>query len=159
MGSTERFLDQQAARLAATWRRIRRTQTGEGPPAVQMLDGVVEPFLRQLAASLRGADGSAWARTRGILRLSPARGVEHLNLEFDALGVCLSGTLSTLGAPPPVRSLVLEQLREARASAKVLLKRLRDPAAPGPQVPFGGLVVECFEAARPVPAMRAMPLH
>lgn len=159
MGNIERFLEQQSERMATAWRRIRQTQLGEATPAVHMLDGVVEPFFRELAASLRGADGSAWSRTRGVLRLSPSRGVESLKLEFDALGLCLTGALSTLATPTPARGFLLEQLHEARTSARALLRRLEDPQAPTPRVPFGGLVVEYFESEPRQPIARVMPLH
>ena len=115
-------------------------------------------FLRELAATLRGSEGSAWSRTRGVLRLSPGRGEASLNREFDALTLCLTTALGSLGSNLHERALIREQLRDARLSARALLRAMRGDSA-RPRVPFGGLVVERFEADSSPPPARITPVH
>lgn len=147
-GAAARVLLQQPQRLAAAWRRVRHVELRrEGQPsgAAPLLDGLVEPFLREIGASLVGAPGSAWERTPGVLRLSQARGARALYVEFAALRRCLEDTLDALQASDAERRTVSRALDEAVDSAVALLERLASPGAEGPRVPFGGLVLEVFE--------------
>jgi hypothetical protein len=142
-----RVFRQGADRLAAAWRRVCAAEDeGATVPELRMLDGVVEPFLRELAASLEGANAvKAWSRTRGVLRISQARGVSGLHAEFAALRRCLADTVCTLGASVEDRALISESLDDALGSALCLARRVEDPTLPPPEIAFGGVVVELFE--------------
>ncbi|HLT28736.1 MAG TPA: hypothetical protein VK013_01745 [Myxococcaceae bacterium] len=145
--TTESLLAERPERVAAAWRR---TLSGfaEHP---HMLEGAIEPFLRELAGHLRGEPGSPWSRTRGVLRLSARGGQPALDAEFASLERCLLTTISVLGSPGGARARLREALVEAHTSASAYLARLFDPLAPPPRVPFGGLVIERIESA-PRPA-------
>ena len=138
----------QPERLAAAWRRIRFAEArkeGSGSAPRNQLDSVVEPFIREVGRSLEGAAGSPWSRTRAVLRLSSQRGARALHDEFAALRHCLLDAVDTLGGGDEERQLVEQALDEAVASSGELLAHLANPYAPRPQVPFAGLVVQCFE--------------
>jgi hypothetical protein len=144
---------EQPERLAAAWRRARFAEVGrEGPPPRNQLEGVVEPFIRELGRGLEGKEGSPWSRTRAVLRLAPGRGQEALRQEFESLRRCLRDALETLGGSREERAAVERALDEAEDSALAHLARLANPLAPRPRVPFAGLVVQVFErspSARP----------
>jgi hypothetical protein len=136
----------QPERLAAAWRRVRFAEARkEGSPPRNQLDGVVEPFIREVGRSLEGKGGSPWSRTRAVLRLTPKRGVRALHEEFAALRRCLLDAVETLGGGDAERAVVNQALDEAEDSAVALMERLVNPIAPRPRVPFAGLVVQLFE--------------
>ena len=136
----------QPERLAAAWRRVRFAEARkEGTPPRNQLDSVVEPFIREVGRSMEGKEGSPWSRTRAVLRLSPERGARGLYDEFAVLRRCLVDAVEVLGGGDPERAVVNRALDEAVDSAVALQQRLVDLQAEGPRVPFGGLVVECFE--------------
>ncbi len=151
-----RFFRQQPDRIAALWRRTRLASEGDGSQAfLGQLDGLVEPFIREVGRSLEGEETSPWSRTRAVLRLSPERGARALYDEFAALRRCLVDASEVLGGGDWERERINRAVDEAVDSAVALLQRLKDPRAAGPRVPFGGLVVEYFE--RPSRARRASP--
>jgi hypothetical protein len=136
----------QPERLAAAWRRMRFAEARkDGSPPRNQLDGVVESFVREVGRSLEGAGGSAWGRTRAVLRLSPRRGTKALHEEFAALRRCMLDAVETLGGGDEERAVISQALDEAVTSTGELLAHLSNPFAPKPQVPFAGLVVQCFE--------------
>ncbi|WP_422723987.1 hypothetical protein [Hyalangium rubrum] len=149
-----RVFTQQPDRLAAAWRRVRCMGSSQMHPPPSLLDGLVEPFIRELGLSIGGDETSPWSRTRAVLRLSPERGARALYDEFAVLRRCLVDAVEVLGGGDPERAVVNRALDEAVDSAVALLQRMVDASAEGPRVPFGGLVVECFE--RPTEA-RARP--
>ncbi|MGA9524278.1 MAG: hypothetical protein WBV82_22680 [Myxococcaceae bacterium] len=139
----------QPERLAAAWRRVLYSRAGnEGVPD-NLLDGVVEDFIRQTGRALEGVTGDAWNRTRGVLRISTTRGVRALIDEFGALRRCMLDALNVLGAPPNEASTVAHCVQQAAESAAAYHRRLIDPGAPAPKVHFGGLVVEVVEPRKP----------
>ena len=148
----------QPERLAAAWRRVRYAETKQregGASARNQLDGVMEPFIREVGRSLEGKEGSPWSRTRAVLRLMPQRGARALHEEFAALRRCLVDAVETLGGGDEERAVVNRALDEAVDSAVALLERLANPLAPRPRVPFAGVVVQFFERS---PSARAMPM-
>jgi hypothetical protein len=147
----------QPERLAAAWRRVRYAETKQagGASARNQLDGVVEPFIREVGRSLEGKEGSPWSRTRAVLRLMPQRGARALHEEFAALRRCLVDAVETLGGGDEERVVVNRALDEAVDSAVALLERLANPLAPRPRVPFAGVVVQFFERS---PSARARPM-
>ncbi len=149
-----RVFTQQPDRLAAAWRRVRCIGASQVQPPNSLLDGLVESFIREVGHSLAGEESSPWSRTRAVLRLSPDRGARGLYDEFAVLRRCLVDAVEVLGGGDPERAVVNRALDEAVDSAVALQQRMVDEAAEGPRVPFGGLVVECFE--RPSEA-RAQP--
>jgi hypothetical protein len=152
-GSAGRLFAGQPERLAAAWRRERFGTRGESLVPENLLDGVVEDFIRQVGLSLDGAPHRPWARTRGVLRLSVTRGARGLQEEFGALRRCLLDALEVSGGTADQVEEVNLAVDEAFESALGLHRRLLDPRAPGPRHPFGGLVVEIVEArARPAAA-------
>ncbi|QSQ16116.1 hypothetical protein JY572_08735 [Myxococcus landrumensis] len=142
-----RFFRQQPDRIAALWRRMRltghETETLQAP--MSQLDGLVEPFIRELGLSLEGDETSPWSRTKAVLRLSPERGARALHEEFSALRRCLVDAAEVLGGGDWEKERINRAVDEAVDSAVALLQRLRDSRLEGPRVPFGGLVVEYFE--------------
>jgi hypothetical protein len=149
-----RVFTQQPDRLAAAWRRVRCIGAPQAHPPNSLLDGLVESFIREVGHSLAGVETSPWSRTRAVLRLSPERGARGLYDEFAVLRRCLVDAVEVLGGGDPERAVVNRALDEAVDSAVALQQRMVDSAAEGPRVPFGGLVVECFERAseaRPQP--------
>jgi hypothetical protein len=137
-------------RVAAAWRRLRSAQLPVGETPQYLLNDVVEPFIREVGASLSGAPGSPWSRTRGVLRISPSRGAPELYDEFSALRRCLLVSLEALGATDDERVRVEEAVDEATHSAVAIQSQLEKqvPAAP-PPLPFGGVVLEVFEQNPP----------
>ncbi|NOK23941.1 hypothetical protein HMI50_43955 [Corallococcus carmarthensis] len=149
-----RVFSRQPERIAALWRRMRlAAHEGQGVPSASLLDGLVEPFVRELGLTLEGVESSPWSRTRAVLRLAPERGARALHDEFALLRRCLVDALEVLGGGDAERQRINRALDEAVDSAVALLQRMADPKADGPRVPFGGLVVEYFE--RPSHARRA----
>ena len=155
----------QPERLAAAWRRVRFAEgRKEGAPPRNQLDGVVEPFIREVGRSLEGKEGSAWSRTRAVLRLAPRRGARALHEEFSALRRCLVDALEVLGGTEAERTAINRAVDEAVDSAVAYFQRLTDATADAPRVPFGGLVVEFFERhslarARPSAERTRAALH
>ncbi len=135
----------QPGRLAAAWRRVRCMGSSQLHPPPSLLDGLVEPFIREVGLSLCGEETSAWSRTRAVLRLSPERGARGLYDEFALLRRCLVDAVEVLGGGDSERRVINRAVDEAVDSAVALLQRLVDVNAEGPRVPFGGLVVEWFE--------------
>jgi ABC-type uncharacterized transport system ATPase subunit len=159
-----RVFTQQPDRLAAAWRRVRCLGTSQVQPPDSLLDGLVENFIREVGLSLAGLESSPWSRTRAVLRLSPERGARGLYDEFAVLRRCLVDAVEVLGGGDPERAVVNRALDEAVDSAVALQQRLVDAGAEGPRVPFGGLVVECFERPsevrpQPVPEQNRAELH
>ena len=140
-----RVFTQQPDRLAAAWRRVRCTGSSQIHPPHGLLDGLVEPFIREVGLSLSGDQTSPWSRTRAVLRLSIERGARGLYDEFAVLRRCLVDAVEVLGGGDAERAVVNRCLDEAVDSAVALLQRMKDPSAEEPRVPFGGLVVEWFD--------------
>lgn len=160
-GAVARIFLQQPERIAAAWRRLRRSQT-RGGQGTQLIDGLVEPFIREVGQSLLGAPGSPWSRTRGLLRISPGRGPRGLYEEFAALRRCMTDALEVLGGGQEERRILSSALDDAVDSAVALCQLLQDPAAEPPLFPFGGAVVELYEpGALPqrTSAPEALALH
>ena len=148
----------QPERLAAAWRRVRFAEMSKGGgPVLNQLDGVVEPFIREVGKKLEGKEGSPWSRTRAVLRLAPRQGVRALHEEFTVLRRCLVDAVEALGGGDVERAMVNQALDEALDSAVALMERLGNPLAPRPRVPFAGLVVQLFEKA-PVAAQERPPV-
>lgn len=141
-----RVFEGQPERLAAAWRRVRFSEVGkDGPAPRNQLDAVVEPFIREVGRSLGGATGSAWSRTRAVLRLSPHRGARSLHEEFATLRRCMLDAVEALGGGQDELALVNSAVDEAVDSAVALMERMGNRAAPKPRVPFAGVVVQLFE--------------
>ncbi len=138
-------------RLASAWRRMRADQVSGRELPSSVLDGVVESFVREIGQALAGRKGSAWSRATGVLRLSSMRGTSGLFEEFAILRRCLNAALDAVGAPTEERVLVNAAVDEAVDSSVSMSERLRNPLAPPPRVPFGGLVVEVFDRVAPRP--------
>lgn len=154
--SAARVFTQQPDRVAAAWRRVRLAQAANhGGPVHNLLDDAVEPFIQELGRTLEGASGSAWGRTRGVLRISPERGLRALQDEFVSLLRCLTDALEVLGAGPLQQERVRASIQEAMHSALAHAQQLAEPLAAAPRVPFGGLVVELFERQPPARTAQA----
>ena len=132
-------------RLAAAWRRDRYQEAARGTSARNLLDNVVEDFIRQIGHTLAGVAGSAWGRTSGVLRLSIARGSRALCDEFGSLRACLLTALKVVDASPRDWEAVVVSVEEALTCALGHWRRLENPALPPPVLPFGGLVVQVIE--------------
>lgn len=142
-----RLFANQPERVAAAWRRVRYAQTKKGQPnlALNLLDSVIEPFVREIGFQLAGKTGNAWTRTTGVLRVSPERGPRGLYEEFAVLRRCLTDALDVVGASAEVRARVSACVDEAVDSSIAHMVQLGSAEAEAPAVPFGGLVVEYFE--------------
>lgn len=152
--SVARVLIEQPDRVTAAWRRLCYAQGKKGEVPSNLLETVVEPFVREIGHRLAGGDQSAWSRTRGVLRISPERGVRRLYDEFATLRRCLQDVVEVLGGGMRERAVVNAALDEAVDSAVALARQFEDPDAEGPVVPFGGLVVEFYEQAAPPKPLR-----
>lgn len=144
-GSLSRVFVHRPDRVAAAWRRVRFSEARTSRLPDNLLDDVVESFVRELGAMLNGASGSPWSRTRGVLRLSPERGPQGLHEEFAALRRCLADACDVLGGTPEERARIDIALDEAVKSAIDHFRQMADPSLPAPEVRFGGLLVEYFE--------------
>lgn len=135
----------------------------KGAQTLSLLDGLVEPFIRELGRSLDGEPTSAWGRTRAVLRLSSERGARALHEEFASLRRCLVDAVDVLGGGDAERAAINRAVDEAVDSAVAHQERLMNPEAEAPRVPFGGLVVEHFERPRAVKQVRPdserVPVH
>ena len=140
-----RVFTQQPDRLAAAWRRVRCTGSSQVHPPNSLLDGLVEPFIREVGLSLAGNETSPWSRTRAVLRLSIERGARGLYDEFAVLRRCLVDAVEVLGGGDSERAVINRCLDEAVDASVAMLQRMKDTAAEQPRVPFGGLVVEWFD--------------
>lgn len=140
-----RVFTQQPDRLAAAWRRVRCTGSSQVHPPQSLLDGLIEPFIREVGLSLAGNTTSPWSRTHAVLRLSLERGARGLYDEFAALRRCLVDAVEVLGGGDAERAVVNRCLDEAVDASVALLQRMKDASSEEPRVPFGGLVVEWFE--------------
>ncbi|XXF75473.1 hypothetical protein P2318_20655 [Myxococcaceae bacterium GXIMD 01537] len=140
-----RVFAQQPHRIAAAWRRMRHVERRGEAPALGLLDGLVEDFVREVGLGFEGNEVDAWSRTRGVLRLSTERGARGIHEEFASLRRCLVDAVEVLGGGDEERARVNRVVDEAVDSAVALYERMVDPAAPAPRQPFGGLVVEHFE--------------
>jgi hypothetical protein len=152
-----RVFIQQPERLAAAWRRLRRTGASLIHPPQSLLDGLVEPFIREVGRSLSGVRTSPWSRTCAVLRLSSERGARGLYEEFAQLRRCMVDAVEVLGGGAREYATVHRCLDEAVDSAVALLQRLKDESAQEPRVPFGGVVVEWFERSSGVRAQQPSP--
>ncbi len=149
-----RMFSEQPERIAAAWRRERYTEGGRQGAPDNLLDGCIEAFVRQVGHTLLGQRGPTWSRTGGVLRLSTTRGTRALYEEFGAVRRCLLDALHVLDAPAAEQHAVILAVDEAVDSAIAMCRRLRDPNAAAPRIPFGGLMVEMIEAA-PRPQVRS----
>lgn len=154
-GAVARVFLHQPDRIAAAWRRLRHAQTHGRQTSLHLIDALVEPFVREVGMALLGTPGSPWARTRGLLRISPERGARGLYDEFAALRRCMTDALETLGGGTEERRVIASALDEAVDSAVAICQRLQDPRAEAPLIDFGGVVLEIYEAAE---AVKARPL-
>jgi len=154
--AVSRVFTQQPDRVAAAWRRVRFAQQKKGATLHNLLDDVIEPFIRAIGGSLAGEATSAWTRTQGVLRLAPGSGAKPLYDEFISLRRCLVDALEVLGGGEAERTIVERAVDEAVDSAVAVLQRMTNPAAAGPRVPFGGLIVEFFDRV-PGPVLVAAP--
>ncbi len=156
-----RVLTTRPDRVAAAWRRVRFTEATKGQVPDNLLDDVVENFVREIGNSLAGVEGHAWSRTRGVLRLSTERGIQALYAEFTALRRCLVDAVEVLGGNENDRTVIHALLDEAVQSSTALFARLTDPLGTEPAIPFGGIVLEYFERPRALQAQvqAASQLH
>lgn len=145
LGAVVRVFTQQPNRVAAAWRRARFQLAAKGTVPDNLLDDVVESFVREVGHALGGTPGCPWSRARGVLRISPVRGAHALYDEFAVLRRCLTDAVDVLGGGQAERALVNTAVDEAVDSAIATCRRMTDPRARPPEVPFGGLVVEIFE--------------
>jgi hypothetical protein len=143
----------QPERLATAWRRVRFSEAGKQGPPRNQLDGVVEPFIRELGRSLAEQQGSPWSRTQAVLRLAPGRGLRALREEFSTLRRCLLDAVEALGGSVEELRWVNGAVEEAEESAVALMERMGNRAAPQPRVPFAGVVVQFFD--RPEASLRS----
>jgi len=143
-----RVLATRPDRVAAAWRRVRFTEVAKGQVPDNLLDDVVESFVREVGHAMGGGEGRAWSRTRGVLRLSTERGVQALYGEFTALRRCLVDVIEVLGGTESDRAVVHAAVDEAVQSSAALYSRLTDPLGTEPTVSFGGIVLEYFERPR-----------
>lgn len=158
-GSVGRLLVEKPDRVAIAWRKV---ASAAGIPARTMLDEVVVPFVREIGRSLQGEPGSAWSRTRAVLRLDPARGPDGLFAELAALKRCLEDVLDVLKADTRDQALVARALHDAASSCLELFTRLDRPERVREASSFGGIVVEQFASSPTVPTTTtssAPPLH
>jgi hypothetical protein len=139
----------QPERIAAAWRQVRHAQARGAQPAAHLIDGVVEPFVREVGQALLGTPGSPWSRTRGVLRISLSRGARGLYEEFTALRRCMTDALEALGGGLEERRTLSAALDDAVDSAVAAWQQLQDPRAEPPRIPFGGVVVELYEPGAP----------
>jgi hypothetical protein len=154
-GAVARVFLKQPERIAAAWRRVRYAQSRAGLSAAHLIDGVVEPFVREVGQALLGTPGSPWSRTRGVLRISPSRGARGLYEEFTALRRCMTDALEALGGGQEERRTLAAALDDAVDSAVAACQQLQDPRAEPPRVPFGGVVVELYEPGSNLSAVSA----
>jgi hypothetical protein len=138
-GAVARVFLERPDRLAAAWRRLRRDAGGEN-----VLEDVVESFIREVGASLQGVQGAAWSRTTGVLRLSQHRGRSSLEQEFHMLQRCLIAAGEVLGGSARDRAVIVSAIEEARESALATYRQLFESGSE-PSVHFGGLIVERYE--------------
>ncbi|HZN93236.1 MAG TPA: hypothetical protein VFB81_11060 [Myxococcales bacterium] len=143
-GSVARVLAQQPDRVAAAWRRLRHAGLPDGQLRNNLLDDVVEPFVKEIGAALEGTPGSPWGRTQAVLRISRARGAGALYDELTALKKCLFDACDALGGSDLERTLIGIAVEEAADSAHAHYRHLFENAEP-PVLTFGGLVVEQYE--------------
>lgn len=148
-----RMFSEQPERMAAAWRRERYSETGRQGTPDNLLDGCIEAFVREIGNTLLGVSGPAWGRSRGVLRLSSARGTRALYEEFGALRRCLLDALHVVDAPAEEQHAVIHAIDEAVDCSIAMCRRLREPTAAAPRVPFGGLMVEVIEPS-PRPHVR-----
>ncbi|MGQ0508227.1 MAG: hypothetical protein ACT4TC_23255 [Myxococcaceae bacterium] len=119
-----------------------------GAIASNLLDNVIDFFIREIGNQLEGAPGMAWARTSGVLKVSPERGEESLATEFDDLLHCLEDVVDGVSGSPEERVLVHRCIDEASASAASLHQHVIEGSIESPlAIPFGGVVIEFFEDA------------
>lgn len=142
------LLAQRADRLATTFRQLLSSQVPTLNGQTHLLDGVAESFIRELGFSLLGVEGHPWSRCAGVLRLSNSRGELALRAEFGVLRHFLDEALRALGGTRSQRVAVRQYVGEALRSATGTFRSLRSGADPA-RIPFGGLVIELFEAKTP----------
>ena len=137
-----------AARLADTFRKLHFRGDARRVEIPSLIEGVVEPLFfemgRQLA-SRRASTTEPWSRAAGVLRLSPARGEDALDDEFELLRMLAEGYVERLGADLAVRRRVRAMVESARLCARSELASRVEPQRDPPEVAFGGVVVEIYE--------------
>lgn len=143
-GSVARVFVQQPDRVAAAWRRLRFARYPDGQLRSNLLDDVVEGFVKEIGASLEGVEGAPWARTQAVLRISKARGARALWEELTTLRGCLLDACDALGGSERERVRIHRAVEEALESAREHYLALFEGGDP-PRLPFGGLVVEQYE--------------
>jgi hypothetical protein len=144
-------------RLASAWRRVRVAQMGGDEAPDNLLEGVIEDFIRQMGLGLSGMEGSPWGRTVGILRVSARLGPGQICDEFGALSRCLLDALGAMAAPSKESSKVIGYIVEAAECVLTLHRRWFDRVGPEPAIPFLGLVVERMEPQPPAALAPAGP--
>jgi hypothetical protein len=142
MEQPEHLFAREPERLAAAWRRERAATEGGDRSPNNLLEGVIESFVRQIGLGLSGIDGSPWGRTMGVLRVSAHCSSEKICDEFGALSRCLLDALGAMAAPSHESARVIRYIVEAAESMVTLHRRHFDHLGPEPAVPFPGLVVE-----------------
>jgi hypothetical protein len=125
---------QQSDVIATLWRLMRLVEN-DGKSVSSPLDGVAEPFIREVGALLGGEEGSAWARAQGTWRISGDNDTQALIREFSTLRRCMLNVVDALGGPVTVRQTVEHALDEATLSAIGPSHRLSHPSAPEPRAP------------------------
>src|SRR5512140_1116216 len=142
-----RVFERDPDRVASAWRRLRYAEGPQGVVPDNILDNVIESFVGELGATMSGAPGTAWGRARGVLRLSPERGLKTLLEELSALRRCLLDAADALEGAASERAAICFAVEEATSSATALYAQLMDPLAPHAAAPAGIIVVEYFERA------------
>ncbi len=144
-----RLFSDRPERLLAAWRRVRAARPREEQPVSSLIDGLVEPFLREIGRSLAGARGHPWTRCQAMLRVSGSGAVGRYGEEFSALLQCSTEAIRVLGGQKYHVQQVSGWIRDAAESATCIALRTLGQAAPPPRVPFGGLVVQVFDKGAP----------
>jgi hypothetical protein len=149
MEHPEHLFARNSERLAAAWRRERAATEGGDKAPDNLLEGVVEDFVRQVGLGLSGVDGSPWGRTRGVLRVSRIYTPEKICDEFGTLSRCLLDALGATASPSHESARVIRYIVEAAECVMTLHRRRFHQVGPEPAVPFAGLVVERMEPRPP----------
>lgn len=152
-----RVFERDPDRVASAWRRLRYAEGAKEEVPGNILDDLAESFVRELGATMCGAQGTAWGRTRGVLRLSPERGLRTLLEELAALRRCLLDAADALGGGTQDRAAIYVAVEEATNSAAALYAQLMDPLAPHAIAPAGVIVIEHFERAATLHARTGTP--
>jgi hypothetical protein len=140
---TEAFI-RNAERIARVWKMQRYRSSASLHAPTLMLEEVVENFICEIGWASRGASGSPWSRTTGILRVYPFHSRAPVDQEFDSLKNCLLEGATTLSASNATIELINESIGEAQAWVHTFLSAWAGAIAPNAPGSFGGIVVECL---------------